>query len=390
MGAFMQMGHDTKNLVGEKDLLGFDGIVMSPVNREPADLEQDMLEFRGRGDYHIVLDPQLYVPQSERGYLSKYSYFPSDFDSADLTSKKWWQSQTKQLGTYSMKLGVDSVASPAILPRSWSDEYFTFCVAKANFLEEQLRGKQKVWQTLVVELGALGSMDNVFRIASIISQTKCSAYYLVIVCSGEPRRELADSQGLAGAMHLVHLLESSEKPVLVAYSSSDMILYKAAGASHCGTGKFFNLRRFTPSRFGEEKKGGGQQAYWFEHSLVAFLREGDIQLLREQGRTDCLASGNSENHWGGQILDLLSEDKGTAWVGMGWRQYLSWFWRTEHELNAHALVETKNWLKEAESRWLALDDDEVLFDDPRNNGNWIRPWRQALISFGKTIQSSET
>ncbi len=35
MSAYLQMGHDTENLVGEADLEEFRGIILSPVNREP-------------------------------------------------------------------------------------------------------------------------------------------------------------------------------------------------------------------------------------------------------------------------------------------------------------------------------------------------------------------
>ena len=42
MPAFMQMGHDTENLVGEEGLEKFAGIVLSPVNRFPADLVKNI------------------------------------------------------------------------------------------------------------------------------------------------------------------------------------------------------------------------------------------------------------------------------------------------------------------------------------------------------------
>jgi len=40
-----------------------------------------------------------------------------------------------------------------------------------------------------------------------------------------------------------------------------MILWKAAGATNCASGKYFNLRRFTLSRLDEpEENGGGGKA----------------------------------------------------------------------------------------------------------------------------------
>lgn len=39
--------------------------------------------------------------------------------------------------------------------------------------------------------------------------------------------------------------------MLVGFASTDVVLWKAAGAKACATGKFANLRRFTTNRFNE-------------------------------------------------------------------------------------------------------------------------------------------
>lgn len=385
MSTFMQMGHDTQNLVGEEDLHGFTGIILSPVNRSPEELVTDVSDFKDRGDFKIILDPQLYMPRSSRGCLPKHTYFSTDIDSSDLTSLSWWSALGQRLAEYSEHIGVDTLASPAILPRSWNDGYYALCVRVANDLADVLHGKQDVLQTVVVDLSTLDDPEMVLRIASIASQTRCTGSYLVIVCSEEPRREIKDAEGLAGAMYLIKLLENTEKPVLVAYSSSDMVLYKAAGASHCGTGKFFNLRRFTKSRFEEPTIGGRQLAYWFEHSLLAFLREEDILLLSAVERSDLLGEAFSDNAWATKVREVIASDEGKAWVGLGWRQYLSWFWRTEQELSDKPFEKVRAWLEESERRWLKLEDDDVLLVDPRNNGSWLRPWRQALNSYKRLV-----
>lgn len=188
MSTFMQMGHDTRNLVGEKDLHGFAGIILSPVNRDPADLTGDVPEFRDRGDFEIALDPQLYVPRSDRGSLPKYSYFPADIDSSDLASSRWWEGIAEKLAQYSTDLGIDTLASPAVLPRTWDDEYFALCVEVGDYLDARLSDNQVALLTIVVDLATLGSPGAVLRIASIASRTQCTGCYLVFVCSQEPRR----------------------------------------------------------------------------------------------------------------------------------------------------------------------------------------------------------
>src|SRR2546423_62628 len=136
MAAYLQMGDNTENLVGERDLGEFQGIVLSPVNRKPVELQQDVATFRRRGDFDIVIDPQLYVPGSERGSLSDQPYFAKDIDTADLASDLWWAGLSNDLGTYAKTLGVNAVASPVVLPNVWSADYYIRCADTARYLKQ--------------------------------------------------------------------------------------------------------------------------------------------------------------------------------------------------------------------------------------------------------------
>ncbi len=76
MPAYMQMGHDTQNLIGEKGLELFTGIILSPVNRNPEELKNDILKFKQiEKEYDIFLDPQFYMPKIDRGELGNHPYF---------------------------------------------------------------------------------------------------------------------------------------------------------------------------------------------------------------------------------------------------------------------------------------------------------------------------
>jgi hypothetical protein len=208
---------------------------------------------------------------------------------------------------------------------------------------------------------------------------------VVIDTEIEPRRELADANGIALAMLLIHLLQE-QAPVTIAYSSSDMTLFKAAGAENCGTSKFFNLRRFTMSRFDEPPTGGGGQLpYWFEHNLLAFIREADIRRLQRDGFGHIIGGPHSASPTGLRVLEFLDSNPGAAWLGRSWRQYLSWFGKTEQEVSEEGIPAVREWLRTAEQNWRKLEDEELLMDEPRNDGSWIRPWRQALRDFNRSV-----
>jgi len=377
------MGHDTENLVGAQDLDAFRGIVLSPVNREPAALASHVQSFRTQGDFDIVLDPQLYFPGSRRGKLPDQPYYPDDLDTADFSSDGWWADIVTQLGDYARTLNVDAVASPVVHPRTWNDDYFSRCARTSSNLTQYLYGSEiRVLTTVMVDIDYAVDEEALLRIASILSGEDNSGYYLVIVTDVDPRRELSDVEELVGIMSLVRELENTGRPVLVSHCSSDMILFKAAGASHCASGKFFNLRRFTASRFDEPAGGGGQLPYWFEHGLLAFLRGADVLRLSDSEFSTLVGTLGSNNCWASQILSNFKLDSPSAWLALGWKQYLSWFCKTEQILesgNPEELV--REWLRTADDNWRNLDDNDILFDEPRNDGRWIHRWRQALAGF---------
>ncbi len=383
MTAYLQMGNDTENLVEAQDLDAFGGIVLSPVNREPAALTSHIQRFRRQGDYDIVIDPQLYFPGKRRGKLPDQPYYPDDLDTADISSDSWWNDVVTHLGDFARTLAVDAVASPVVHPRTWNDDYFARCARTSSSLTQYLRGSGiRVLATVMVDIDYTVDREALLRIASILSGEDNSGYYLVIVTDADPRRELSDEEELVGIMALIRELEDTGRPVLVSYCSSDMILFKAAGASHCASGKFFNLRRYTVSRFNEPAGGGGQLPYWFEHGLLAFLRGADVLRLLDSEFSSLVGTLHSNNYWASQIRNNFRLDSPPPWVALGWKQYLSWFCKTEQTLrsgNAEELI--REWLRTADNNWRNLDDNDILFDEARNDGRWIRRWRQALTKF---------
>lgn len=385
MSAYFQMGHDTENLINERDLNEFRGIILSPLNRVPDELNTNISKFRDSGQFDIIFDSQLYFPRSLRKKLHAHPYFPSDLDTADIYSNSWWSKINSSLSEYSQHLKVDAVASPVVHPRSWSTDYYAICAETSNRLTEQLYNTGiRTLSTVMINLHQMVDEEEIYRIASILSDTNSSGFYFVISSDIVPRREFSDANELFGVMVLIKELQNTGLDIFVSHCSSDMVLFKSAGANHCATCKFFNLRRFTKSRWDEPSEGGGLLPYWFEHGLFAFLRKADLLRLVKSGYSNFIKRNFSNNFWAEEILNQFQKEPGKAWVALSWCHYLSWFGKTELSLSKdNPLPLVKEWLKIAEKNWLTLKDDDILFEEPRNNGNWIRPWRQALNDFSK-------
>lgn len=382
------MGHDTENLVGERDLEEFKGIILSPVNRRPWELSSNVNKFRRIGEFDIIIDPQLYFPRARRKHLGEYQYFPSDLDTADISSTEWWNRIIKEIAKFAEELGVNAICSPVMYPNIWNDDYFAHCVAISQLLSRRLEESDiRVLTTALIDINYLSDDDAIMRTASILSSRDCAGYYIVFESDVEPRREFHEPNELFGMIKLINELTNVRKPILVAHCSSDMVLFKAAGASHCATGKFFNLRRFTKSRYREPAAGGGQLAYWFEQSLMAFLRETELLRIMDEGHEELVGFQFSGNYWSNEIMENLMGTSPSAWVALGWRQYLSWFGKSETAIKSGDTKLVNEWLRNAEDSWRKLEDDGILMDDPRNDGAWLRPWRLALNKYIKQIES---
>lgn len=385
MGAYMQMGHDTQNLIGERGLEQYTGFVLSPLNRTPDELRSDISKMKSLNHYDILLDAQLYYPHSQRGKLSKHPYFPSDFDTADLSSDAWWFALCDEIANYATSLGVTSLASPVQAPKVFSLDYYDHIVECSNYLTSKWSKSIKtIYTSVMIDALTLSEGENGLKIASVLSRAENQGYYLVFQHENLPRRELADEGELLALLKFIAELKQVGKQIFIAFTSSDMLLYKSAGADHCGTGKFFNLRRFTKSRYDDPLSGGGQLPYWFEQNLIGFIRQTDISRMSARGFSEYIGGGFSNNKWSDSILKSMRTQPEKSWLADSWRHYLSWFVLAENELtgpDAKSIV--KDWLKQAEKRWLQLNDNEVLMDEERNDGSWIRVWRQVLSEIGR-------
>jgi hypothetical protein len=383
MPAYHQMGNDSRNLISAVD--GYAGAILSPVNEVESDITEMLKEHEAKA-LDFVFDPQLYFPKrSDRGKLATWSYFPNDFDTADMGSIAWWEDKVlKSLVATAKRVGATTVCAPATIGgSSLTDGYYldmaalgdrTVALATAEGL--------RTIQTVIVRMTELATPGRAMEIASVVSKTKAAGIYLVLLNDVKPREELRDTDELKAAMTLISVLEEAKLPVLVAFSSSDVVLWKAAGATSCATGKFANLRRFSTSRFNEKEDGGSMVAYWFEEGLLAFIREADIARVQQIG----LGSAGS-NPFAAQILEHLDklakgEPSMKAWVGVGWRQYMWWFADVEKRL-ASGAAKAVDLVREAEANWTKLEQKPLYLDEKANTGGWLRPWLQSITEFNK-------
>jgi hypothetical protein len=243
-----------------------------------------------RNDLEVILDPQLYNPAANKGKLGEWAYYTADFETADHHDEAWWVARGREVISTGAALGVDAVCSPALLPRQYSDDYYRFVVDIAN--ETSAIADENGIETLltvIVNLRDLANPNRAFEIASILTESNCDRLYLSFLSEDVLQREpLRDAAALATAVHLIRLLSASMR-VHVAFCAHDLVMWKFAGAKDISTGKWMNVRRFSPGRWQEEDGMGRQVPYWNEGPLLTLIRDQEVlRLNRERwfdGRT---------------------------------------------------------------------------------------------------------
>lgn len=375
MAVYHQMGHDSQNLLAYSDLSLYRGAVLSPVNEDELHMQSIIERYRS-DDFEMIFDPQLYYPRAQRGRLPEWNYFPTDFESADQTSLRWWRGIITGLLNMSQRLQPQAICSPSFVPAVYSDNYYSLNQRVAEITQERFANTDiETIQTIIVNMAELTEETRPAEIASIATSVDINRAFLVLKSSTDPRRELPDTEEIIGAMRLIRYLEQSGVRVLVGFTSNDLVLWKFASAQDCASGKFFNLRRFTPSRFEPPPEGGGQVWYWFEESMMAYLRETDLLRVR---RANLLSPASSTNPFSIQILNQIDTQPGAAWLGLSWRQYLYWFSDFENRFSQGG-IDADRFLADAEAVWNQLDDRGILMEERRNDGGWLRSWRRAIL-----------
>jgi len=380
MAVYHQMGHDSENLVFDEELENYKGAILSPVNRDQADIERHVGGFRSKKDrFDIIFDPQLYFPRGQMETLRQWSYFPKALETHEQSDLNWWKGIVAELVSCCDTFKPNAICSPMLLPRcNLTSDYYDLSIQVGDNLFETVVGSDtRAIQTILVKLPELADIENVYRLASVITRAKCKEIYLVFTSEVPPRHELIPGDDVKGGMLLVSLLESANYEVIVGMSSSDMILWKAAGATSCATGKYFNLRRFSVSRFEETTKGGRVIPYCFEEDLLSFVREGDLLRLLD---VNIMSDASNRNPAYQRIKRRLQvQGEYSPWLADSWRQFMFWFADAEKRLSDG--LDAESMLILAEEGWDKVDESGILMEERKNDGSWIRLWRRALREF---------
>lgn len=375
MAAYLQLGHDSWNLLDDEIIGPFAGVVLSPVNHGPAEVVDRLKPLISEdGAFESILDPQMYNPSANKGRLAEWKYYPDDFETADRSELAWWVERGKAVVSEAVELDVNSICTPAYMDRSYTDEYYKFIVEIGDQILPFANGKNiGTLLTIIVNLDDLAQPDRALQIASVVSGSECHRIYLMFLDERLPQKEpFRDAAELASAAHLVRML-SQHFRVHVAFCAHDLVMWKWAGATDVSSGKFMNLRRFSPSRWQQEEVQGRVVPYWSQNFL-SLIRDQDVLRLNRDGFFD--GQPFLDNPASLQILEILKEGQGRAWLALSWRQYLRWVINSERICEIPK--EAESLLENCAQEWQKIHQKRIRFVDFNSDGTHVNIWISAI------------
>ncbi len=406
MGAYHQMGHAAINLALDARLHAmYAGVITSPLNEEPSILAKQCAAL---GTTELIFDPQCFVLGSKKNKFDKWGYVnataqklgKSPFSPAD------WQKLAKSIADECVPLGHSGVCSPVASHKPFSDANLRFDIQIGDTLATHLSGTRvKGLQSAIFPVSTLVGTGRAQTIASVLTTGRLQRLYLVPQWT-KSESEIQDVDELSGFIQMVQLLAPARK-FIVGFCGPEMILWKAAGAEAAATGKYGNQQRFDIARFGGAASGGvGTTAYYFEESLLTWLRTEDIVRLDALGyplglRHDPFLPGirtmiadlraNPPRYVprtgrnGKPLLHKNGKPKmrrvgPPEWTSLGWRQWLWWFADAEARLESGASARTM--VDTAMRNWQWLRVRHFLPSDKVMDGRWLPVWSTALSAIG--------
>lgn len=377
MANYLQLGHESWNLIDDPGIGTFAGVVLSPVNDSPEEIVSRLRKVREtQPGLDVILDSQLYNPATQRGQLPRWGYYSADFETADRSDPQWWKRRIPEIVGEAKRVGATTICSPAPIEYRGTDDYFRFVVDLGDDAQSAAaEAGLDCALTAIVPLDSLLDARRALELASILSSSKCERIYLNFLAPDrvQQREPFQDQAALATAVHLIRVLNADQR-VHVACTSHDVVLWLGAGAHDVSTGKYMNVRRFSPSRWMDEQAGGRNNSYWCDDRLLTLIRDQEVlRLDREGWFADYDFADNPASQ---AILDILRAQTGEPWLRLSWIQYMRWFANTASSVtSAEAAWDV---LQKAVSAWRETQRLRILFVDSFNDGSHAVAWANAF------------
>ena len=288
---YYQLGHQFKWSL-ESIRNDGDGLIIAPRHMAPEKVQAIQTGLRRRSFF----DPQFFLPNSARGKLAEYSFFP-DILSGGFTTGEWNLEVARTCAdrclNFQRTLGFQALVIPGRfyegMPSDFiSDQEEQFVVPFLDSLRAAGGDDTPVFLQLILTDQML--KDDSYRTSIlnwITSFQELDGVYLIYYVQ-KRQKQISDIDLLAALLQFIGDIKQSGLSIVVGYTNTESILLLCAGADVLTMGSYENLRIFSLRAFEEPQdrsmRGPTARVYvprllqWIEHQYIGAIQEvvGDI------------------------------------------------------------------------------------------------------------------
>jgi hypothetical protein len=267
MELFLQQGFQMQaHCAGLVEQWGGGTVILSPLDLTK---EEGLLPFAvrmRRVGATLLLDPQLYYPRDANQHLTRYSYWPQDYDTNILLGGPALTHVLTNLGTLNNNARTSKIIIPGLYCER-VDEDWRYVHTRLN--EEALNvfsGKQTL-ATLFLSGEAMRDEEQIESLLNTTEDWKVDGFYVI---PEHPKGEylVEDPVWLSNLLVLCSglKLQGKGKEVIVGYSSHQLLCLAAANVDAIASGTFLKTRYIHTDKYRyqeDDEGGGGGRAKWY-------------------------------------------------------------------------------------------------------------------------------
>jgi hypothetical protein len=287
-----QLGHQYQwNLQSHQNDHTGDGVIVGPRYMDPDKLSGIPYILRKQSFF----DPQFFLPNSARGKLQKYSFFP-DVLAGGFTTTEWSPVVSSECANgcveFQRSMGFGSVVIPTRFYEGMPSDYIS--KQEHQFVTPFLAciGDLKLEVPVYLQLILTDQMlkDKPYReqiLNWVTSFPEVSGVYLIYHVHNR-QKQIGDIDLLMSLMSFISALKAANMSVVVGYTNAESALLLCAGPDAVTMGSYENLRMFNLRSFeeadGSVRRGPNARVYiprlleWVEYQYIGAIRRvvGDI------------------------------------------------------------------------------------------------------------------
>jgi hypothetical protein len=237
-------------------------VILSPRDLEPEQVWRFARDVELVPGGRAIFDPQFYLPNADHERLTSHAYWPANYQSGAFWQGRELEDLLTALGALNTRIGAAAVILPGPLAATVDDDWLGIQTQILSVARRLLPGRS-LYASVALGADAVRSQSQVEELLEASDTWDVDGFYLV---AEHPQGDylVEDPNWLAGLLDVTAHQRLSHRVVLCGYSTHQMLMLAAAGASAVASGTWMNVRSFPPGKFDAAREEEiRQRATWY-------------------------------------------------------------------------------------------------------------------------------